>query len=111
MLTGVVTVPVLAKLARQQVYIFSTTGRIITRADFAFPDLNYAVFCDGQMWHAIENRWQSDIRITGDLAEQGWCVSRYSGRDINRNLERCVQQILNTLRNRFSIFKSQLGES
>lgn len=109
--SAMLQVPILAQLAQQQVYIFNETGRIITRTDFAFPALKYAVYCDGRKWHAIEDRWQSDIRIVGDLAEMGWIASRYSGRDINRNVDRCVQQILNTLRNRLPIFKSQLGES
>jgi hypothetical protein len=103
--------PILAELARQQVYVYNESGRIITRADFAFPEFKHAVFCDGRMWHVIEGRWQSDIRIGADLAEMGWSCARYSGRQINRDVSICISQIERTIRTKFQSFKSQLQDS
>lgn len=37
-------------------------GTPVSRADFAFPELKYAVFCDGKQWHVRVDRWQRDWR-------------------------------------------------
>lgn len=108
--SAMLRLPALAKLARQQVRIRNGLGEIITRADFAFPTLKYAVFCDGRMWHAVENRWHADLRIGTDLTELGWSCSRYSGQQINRDATTCAAQIERTLRARFESFRAHLCE-
>lgn len=80
------------------------TGNPISRADFAFPTIKYAVYCDGAQWHLKYDRWQRDWRQRNKLTELGWSFSVFTGRQINTSVEECVKQIIET---RKSIFKNR----
>lgn len=79
----------------------------ISRADFAFPALKYAVYCDGQQWHLREDRWQRDWRQRNKLTELGWIFSVFTGSDIYRNPDECAGQIAETYRSRLVSIKRQ----
>lgn len=83
-----------------QYVIRDKTGSPISRADFAFPALKYAVYCDGKQWHLREDRWQRDWRQRNKLAELGWIFSVFTGSDIYRNPDECTGQIAETYRSR-----------
>ena len=81
---------------RAQFVIRDATGQPVSRADFAFAELKYAVYCDGRQWHLREDRWEHDLRQRNKLAELGWTFSVFTGREINRNAHTCAAQVLET---------------
>ena len=74
-------------------------GNPVSRADFAFPEFKYAVYCDGKQWHVREDRWQRDWRQRNRLTELGWRFTVFTGSDVLQNPVECAAQVLNTLRN------------
>ena len=54
----------------------------VTLPDFAFPDLQIAIYCDGYEFHSERNPFQKDRQQSRDLQLQGWCVLRFAGREI-----------------------------
>lgn len=103
LLTAVLKIPELREIQAQYM-IRDPKGEIITRADFAFPSLKYAVYCDGAQWHLPHDRWQKDLRQRNRLAELGWAFSVYSGKNIKSNADECAQQIKNTIIQRQSSY-------
>lgn len=91
--------PELAGVVPQHV-IRDQAGAAITRADFAFPELKYAVYCDGKQWHLTPNRWQKDIGQRNKLTELDWAFSVFTGNEINRNPQECANQIVLTYQTR-----------
>lgn len=79
-----------------QYIIKDNTGNIISRADFAFPKLKYAIYCDGKEWHLRENRWHYDIRQRNKLTELGWIFSVFTGNAVMEDPEKCSAQIYKT---------------
>jgi len=80
----------------QQYKIYDNEGRLISRADFAFPDERLAIYCDGHQWHAREDYWQRDIRQRNFLAEANWFFLVFTSRDIQQNLSKCIDHITET---------------
>ncbi|MCI0612176.1 DUF559 domain-containing protein, partial [bacterium] len=72
----------------------------VSRADFAFPEIKYAVYCDGKQWHLKEDRWQRDLRQRNKLTELGWIFLVFTGSEIYRNADECAAQVLKTYRKR-----------
>jgi very-short-patch-repair endonuclease len=89
----------LASVETQHV-IWDENGRPVSRADFAFPELKYAVYCDGKQWHCRADRWERDWRQRNKLTELGWIFSVFTGRDINKDAGNCAAQVLKTFRSR-----------
>lgn len=85
---------------KTQHHIRDGDGRIVSRADFAFPGIKYAVYADGAAWHLKHGQWQRDLRQRNRLTELGWTFSVFSGTDIKHNPEGCAQQVLATWRSR-----------
>lgn len=79
-----------------QYRIRDRSGTIISRADFAFAEIKYAVYCDGRQWHLREDRWELDLRQRNKLTETGWIFSVFTGRQINKNADACAMQIAET---------------
>jgi very-short-patch-repair endonuclease len=86
----------LAKNIQPQYFINDENNNTISRADFAFPDINYAVYCDGKQWHLRQDRWQRDWRQRNKLTELGWIFSVFTGSDIQNHTDACVSQIEKT---------------
>jgi very-short-patch-repair endonuclease len=89
--------------------ICDAQGVPVTRADFAFPELKYAVYCDGKQWHLQEDRWQRDWRQRNKLTEMGWVFSVFTGSEINRAAPLCAEQIVNTYRSRHVLLRGKTG--
>ncbi|PKO03592.1 MAG: hypothetical protein CVU43_01715 [Chloroflexi bacterium HGW-Chloroflexi-5] len=96
LLKSMMSIPQLKGVVCQHT-IFNKSS-IVSRADFAFPELKYAIYCDGKQWHLVQNQWQRDHRQRNKLIELGWVFSVFSGNDINNNVENCASQVLNTYR-------------
>ena len=71
-------------------------GSLVSRADFAFPKIKYAVYCDGRQWHLREDRWQRDLRQRNKLTELGWNFSVFTGSEIYSDPEGCARQVVAT---------------
>ena len=81
--------------------------------DIAFPRQKVAVFCDSSFWHGlnwedshkkilsnrdywipkIEANIARDRDVNETLVEEGWTVLRFWDRDIQNDLERCVEMV------------------
>lgn len=86
----------LVKKIQTQYIINDESKNIISRADFAFPDIKYAVYCDGKQWHLNQDRWQRDWRQRNKLTELGWVFSVFTGSDVHNHTDECVSQIEKT---------------
>ena len=89
---------------------------------FGCPDIcikkyKIAVFCDSEFWHGkdwetrkydfktrqefwiskIERNIQRDYEVNKKLNIEGWKVLRFWGNDINKNLQECLNEILQTI--------------
>ena len=70
----------------------------VTIPDFAFPDMQIAIYCDG--FAAAEGNREKFARDRFQLRElqlRGWFVLRFAGREIKRNSEMVVETIQRTI--------------
>lgn len=85
--------------------------------DLSFKGKKVAVFVDSEFWHGkdwltekdrvktnsafwqnkIETNIRRDILVNLTLQEQGWTVLRFWGKEIEKELDRCVAEILQAL--------------
>jgi hypothetical protein len=83
-----------------QFEICDERGSLVSRADFAFPQLKYAVYCDGAEWHLRHDRWQKDWRQRNKLTELGWIFSVFTGAEVKRDVTHCAAQVALTYQKR-----------
>lgn len=91
--------PVLVSVVTQ-FQIRDGRGALVSRADFAFPELKYAVYCDGAEWHLQHDRWQKDLRQRNRLAELGWMFTVFTGAEVKRDPTACAEQVARTYERR-----------
>lgn len=85
--------------------------------DLVFKSKKLAIFVDSEFWHGkdwknqqerlktnrefwlkkIEANIRRDILVNITLQEQGWTVLRFWGKEIEKELERCVEEVENAL--------------
>lgn len=85
--------------------------------DLVFKSKRLAIFVDSEFWHGkdwknqqirlktnrefwlkkIEANIRRDILVNITLQEQGWTVLRFWGKEIEKELERCVEEVENAL--------------
>ena len=88
---------------------------IIGRPDIVIKTLKIAIFCDGDFWHGrnfsentvsthkefwiekIQRNRERDLETTIALRDAGWIVLRYWGSDIKKDLDRVVNEIIETI--------------
>lgn len=83
------------------------------KPDIAITKYRIAIFCDGEFWHGkdwgtkrakiatnrdywipkIEKNIDRDTQIDKELYALGWQVLRFWGKDIEKNLELCVNEV------------------
>jgi len=88
-------------------------GKLPGKPDIAITAHKIAIFCDGEFWHGkdwtamkeklhtrrdfwigkIERNIERDTDNEKRLAELGWTVLRFWGKDIEKNLELCVAEV------------------
>jgi DNA mismatch endonuclease (patch repair protein) len=87
--------------------------------DIAITKYQIAVFCDGELWHGknwskereklrtnrdywiskIEKNMNRDNKIDNELFRMGWIVLRFWGKEIEKELGKCVWEIKETIIN------------
>jgi len=90
---------------------------IFGNPDIAFKSKKVAVFCDSEFWHGydwehhkndfkshqefwipkIERNIQRDCEVNKKLADQGWTVIRFWGKDIKQDVSKCADIIQKVL--------------
>ena len=85
--------------------------------DIVFTRLKIAVFCDSEFWHGydwenrkhdfkshqefwipkIEKNIKRDMEVNEKLKAEGWTVLRFFGNEIKKNLDGCVEKVLDTV--------------
>lgn len=79
------------RMAEQK--IFLPEDRLITSADFYYPNQKLAIFCDGKEFHDIER----DRKIDENLKTLGITTLRFSGKRITEEMEIVLDEIQNSL--------------
>lgn len=102
-----------ARELRAQYAVDRYTDLSVTRLDFAFPDMQIAIYCDGfaprdgSRSLFVKDRFQSR-----ELQLRGWIVLRFAGAEINRDGEMVVETIQRAIarRNRQRDWRRQQEE-
>lgn len=58
-------------------------GRLVARADFAFPAHRLAIEADGYRWHASRRRWEHDLKRKGQAPFVSARGSNFGGRTVS----------------------------
>jgi DNA mismatch endonuclease Vsr len=90
---------------------------VFGKPDFTFKKYKIAIFVDSEFWHGkdwetrkfdhksnqefwiakIERNIKRDKEVNKKLAEEGWKVLRFWGKDITKNLDKCINKIQKTI--------------
>lgn len=83
--------------------------------DIAITKYKIAIFCDGDFWHGkdfdekvfhtnkkfwtekIKRNMERDLEATIRLRDNGWQVLRFWEKDIKKNLNECVKEVISAL--------------
>lgn len=94
--------------------------RIFGKPDFTFKKYKIAIFCDSEFWHGkdwevrkldhktnkdfwlpkIERNIERDKEVNAELTQTGWIVLRFWGKDIMKDIDKCVNQIEDAINKR-----------
>jgi DNA mismatch endonuclease (patch repair protein) len=105
---------VASALRRRGVYFATHAKELPGRPDFVFRRKRVAVFVDGDFWHGwrfplwkhkLSRKWQEKIARTRErdqrnfrtLRARGWRVVRLWEHQVDRDLEVCIDRILQTI--------------
>lgn len=89
--------------------------------DICFKSRKIAIFCDSEFWHGklyqegksipktnqsfwiqkIKRNIDRDREVNEKLEEKGWVVLRFWQKEIEKQLEHCIENINDILKNRF----------
>jgi very-short-patch-repair endonuclease len=69
----------------------------VSIADFLLHD-KVVVYCDGDYWHSREGAEEKDARITKVLEDKGYKVFRFWETDINKDIKKCVDTIIQEMK-------------
>lgn len=87
------------------------------KPDIVFNKAKVAVFCDSEFWHGydwqirkndiksnrefwipkIEKNIARDIAVNEELQKRGYTVLRFWGKEIEKNLDRCVEAVVKAI--------------
>ena len=101
-------------LWKQGVHYRKNYKGLIGKPDRVITKYRIAVFCDSDFWHGydwenrksriksnqeywipkIERNMKRDQEVTSALVEQGWIVLRFWEHDIRKNMEDCLNDVL-----------------
>ena len=93
---------------------YRKNSHLLGKPDIVLAKEKIVIFCDGEFWHGryfdLEGKnypsyWQAkvrknmdrDDRINRQLKDTEWKVLRFWERDINKNLESCVEKIISLI--------------
>lgn len=94
--------------------------KIIGKPDVTFVKYKVAIFVDGEFWHGkdwgkrkydhksnikfwhnkIEKNIARDKFVNEELKKEGWTVLRFWGKEVQKNLEECIEKIESVLNGR-----------
>lgn len=92
-------------------------NKLSGKPDIVFLSKKVAVFCDGEFWHGynykentdvagtnkeywnkkIKRNMERDIEVTRKLEAEGWIVLRFWSKQIIKDLDGCLNKIVDTL--------------
>jgi very-short-patch-repair endonuclease len=78
---------------QKQFRITSDAGRLITQADFAYPDRHLLIYVDGLAFHSSIRMRVHDSMQTNQLQNMGYRVLRFVGPQVARRITDCTAQI------------------
>lgn len=101
-------------LWKQGIHYRKNYKGLIGKPDIVITKYRIAVFCDSDFWHGydwenrksriksnqeywipkIERNMKRDQEVTSALVEQGWIVLRFWEHDIRKNMEDCLNDVL-----------------
>lgn len=63
------------------------------QVDLVIKKYRLAIECDGEKWHSSPEQKARDRKKNAVLRKHGWKVMRFKGWEINKQLQKCVDQI------------------
>lgn len=95
-------------------------SKLIGKPDIVFVSLKIVIFCDSEFFHGfdwenrkswiksnrgywipkIESNMKKDKLVNKTLRDEGWKLLRFWGKEIEKNLEKCVSEIEMTIKSR-----------
>jgi DNA mismatch endonuclease, patch repair protein len=88
---------------------------VFGKPDFCFKGKKIAIFCDSEFWHGknflegekfkknqefwetkIQRNIERDKEVNEKLKKDNWTVLRFWGKDIKKNIDKCLDKILKT---------------
>ena len=107
------------ELWRRGIRYRKNSKKVYGHPDIAFIGKKVAVFCDSEFWHGydwenkkssiqsnrdywipkIERNMERDREVNDRLISDGWIVIRFWGREIQKDVESCVDTIESALNN------------
>ena len=82
----------------------------VTLPDFAFSEAKIAIYCDGYEWHKDPQQFFEDRYQSRDLQLRDWLVLRFTGSEIESDIDTVVQTIRRAI-NRQSLLQSERQKS
>ena len=99
--------------------------KLVGKPDIAITKYRIAVFCDSDYWHGydwenrnqriksnrdywvpkIERNMKRDREVTATLQEEGWLVLRFWEWQIRKQLDECVEEVLQSIEARKQLSK------
>lgn len=77
-------------------YDYPIRAKYRYRIDFAFPDINFGIECDGEYWHPPKN--EHDRRRDGFMKHnKKWIILRFTGDEIMNKRNYVKQKIIDEL--------------
>jgi DNA mismatch endonuclease Vsr len=88
-------------------------SKLLGKPDMVFSSLRLVIFCDSEFWHGfdwetrkqdiksnqefwykkIERNIARDKEVTKKLEDEGWTVIRFWGKEIEKDLDKCLKII------------------
>lgn len=95
-------------------YRYKLNSKLVGKPDIVFLKQKIAIFCDGDFWHGryfdkekskykefwinkIKRNIDRDERVNETLRNQGWIVLRFWKKEINREVDECVNKVINQI--------------
>lgn len=100
------------------------SAKLEGKPDIVLPKYKTVIFCDSEFWHGynwkkqkktiksnkkfwikkIEGNIKRDKEVNKILKSQGWKVLRFWGKDIQKNLDKCVNKIEKEIKNNLKYY-------
>lgn len=84
--------------AERQFFVFDTTKPYCLDMAIFCKDGNLNIECDGEKYHSSQNMIIKDRQRNNDLTTIGWSILRFSGKEINQDIQTCIKQIKKTIK-------------